>query len=74
MSMLHNILIYRDKNDDKWKYLITKKNEEMEDVNGYLEVLDRITMDLYDAQDDYLDGLESINHDADCEQCSGISL
>ena len=71
MSMLHNILIYRDRNDDKWKYLITKKNEEMEDVNGYLEVLDRIIMDLYDAQDDYLDGLESINHDANCEQYTG---
>ena len=44
--MLHNILIYRDRNDNKWKYLLTKKNEEMEDVTGYLDVLDQIIMDL----------------------------
>ena len=69
--MLHNILIYRDRNDNKWKYLITKKNEEMEDVTGYLDVLDQIIMDLYDDQDEYAEGLDSMNHDANCEQCRG---
>ena len=69
--MLHNILIYRDKNEKKWKYLITKKNEKMEDVKGYLDILDEIQMELYNFQDEYLEGLESINHDSNCEQCNG---
>ena len=46
--MLHNIVIFRDRNENKWKYLITQKNEEMEDVEGYLDVLDQIQLDLYD--------------------------
>ena len=69
--MLHNILIYRDRNNNEWKYLTTYKNEEMEDPDGYVEVLSRIEEEIYNEQVLYLVGLENPNHDIDCEQCNG---